>query len=133
MLQQEHVNEQEEALREAVRSLTDEQRKAYFKAFNRQLKDPDTYASLNYFFITGLHHFYLGRWLAGLFDLGVFIAGVVLIIIGQWQLGVGMIVVMSLLELWALFRAQVIVQDYNNRISRQILNELRQAATGENG
>jgi hypothetical protein len=51
--------------------------------------------------------------------------GVFLIIGGQWPIGVGLIVVMSLLELWALFRAQIIVQDYNNRLSRQILEELQ--------
>ncbi len=124
MLQQERVDEQEEALREKVRGLSEEQRKAYFKAFNKRLKDPDTYASLNYFFITGLHHFYLGKWLAGLFDLGVFVLGVVLIVVGLWPFGVGLIVLMSILELWALFRAQVIVQDYNNRQSEQILQEL---------
>lgn len=125
MLEQEQVDEAEEAIRRRVRELSDEQRHRYFKAFNRQLKDPDTYASLNYFFITGLHHFYLGKWLAGAVDLAVFIIGVALIVMGAWPLGVGVIVAMSALELWALFRAQIIVQDYNNRLSERLLETIQ--------
>lgn len=126
MLQQEQVDKQEEVLRGKVRALSDDKRRAYFKVLNKQIKDPDTYASLNYFFVTGLHHFYLGKWLAGFIDLSVFIVGVILIVSGLWPLGVGIIVVMSVLELWALFRAQIIVQDYNNRLAQQILDELQQ-------
>ena len=41
--------------------LTDEQRKEYYDRFRREVRDPDTYAVLNYFFLAGLHHMYLGN------------------------------------------------------------------------
>jgi TM2 domain-containing membrane protein YozV len=129
MLRQEAVDEEEEALRQRARALDEERRQRYFALLKSRVKDPDTYATLNYFFVTGLHHFYLEKWLAGLLDLGLFVAGVLLIVLGLWPLGVGLIVVISILELWALFRAQIIVQDYNNRLARQILNALQRQGT----
>lgn len=45
--------------------------------------------------------------------------------IGLWPLGLGLIVLISVLELWALVRSQVIVQDYNNRVLRGALERAR--------
>lgn len=123
MLDQREVNAEEERLRELARALPDEQRKAFFQDAKRQLRDPDTYAVLNWFFLAGVHHFYLGRWGRGLFNLGLFVAGIALIIAQQVWLGIGLILLVSVGELWALFRAQIIVQDWNNEVYRSLLEK----------
>lgn len=124
MLKQAEVDAREEAIRLEVRQLPDELRKQFYERAEKELKDPDTYAVLNYLFIAGLHHFYLGRWFRGLINLAVFSAGVYLLFLEQWQNGLIVIGAITVLELYALFRAQIIVKDYNNRISTDILESL---------
>lgn len=125
MLSREAVEREEEALRAELGVLPDAARAAAYRDAEKRLRDPDTYATLNWLFITGLHHFYLGRWVRGAIDLGGFCFGVVLIVLGLWPLGLGLIVLISVLELWALARSQVIVQDYNNRVLRGALERAR--------
>lgn len=122
MLSQQDVNAEEERLRELANSLPDEQRKEFYREVKRQLRDPDTYAVLNWFFLAGLHHFYLGRWSRGFLNLAVFLIGVTLIIVQLTWFGIALIVLVSAWELWALFRAQVIVQDWNNQLYRRLLS-----------
>ena len=124
MLKQDEIDAREEELRLAVRELPDGQRKAFYERAEKELKDPDTFAVLNYLFIAGLHHFYLGRWLRGLINLLVFGAGVYLIWLEQWRNGLIIIGIITLLEFYALFRSQIIVKHYNNRISADILDSI---------
>jgi len=124
MLKQSEVDAREEKIRLTVRELPDELRKRYFEEAESRLKDPDTYAVLNYLFIAGLHHFYLGRWIRGLINLVVFSGGVYLIYLEQWQNGLISIGAITIIELYALFRSQVIVKHYNNKISEAILDSL---------
>lgn len=121
MLNQYEVDAEEERLRERVNALPDERRKAFYDEARRALKDPDTYAVLNWFFLAGLHHFYLGRWQRGMADLALLIAGIMLFVSGQPLLGLLPILTVVALELWALFRSQVIVQDWNNEVYRRLL------------
>jgi len=124
MLNKQQVQQEEEALRLIIRDLPDDKRKQFYAIAKKKLKDPDTFAVLNYIFVTGLHHFYLGHWLRGMFNLVVFIVGITLIVMGLWQLGLGIIAAISLLEVYALFRSQLIVQDYNNHVMRVTLEKL---------
>ncbi len=124
MLDKAEVQAEEEALRLAIRDLPDEQRKRFYAIAKKKLKDPDTFAVLNYLFITGLHHFYLGHWLRGIINLVAFMGGISLIISGLWIIGLGVIVGVSALEVYALFRSQLIVQDYNNQVMRVTLLHL---------
>lgn len=126
MLKQSEVDAREEEIRLMVRELPDAQRKSYFEQAESRLKDPDTYAVLNYLFIAGLHHFYLGRWLRGLINLAVFGGGVYLMFLDQWRNGFIVIGIITALELYALFRSQIIVQHYNNSISEEILDSMEQ-------
>ena len=121
MLNQHEVDSEEERLRALAQALPDMQRKAFFEDAKERLRDPDTYAVLNWFFLAGLHHFYLGKWIKGLCNLAVFVAGIVLIFVQSAWLGLGLILLVSVWELWALFRAQIIVQDWNNRLYRDLL------------
>jgi len=124
MLKQNEVDAREEEIRLAVRELSDEQRKTFYERAEKELKDPDTFAVLNYLFIAGLHHFYLGRWLRGLINLAVFGGGIYLMVLEQWKNGLIVIGIITLLELYALFRSQIIVKHYNNRISAEILDSI---------
>ena len=124
MLSKETVQEKEESIRKLVRELSDEKRLIFFKESEKKLKDPDTYATLNYIFIAGLHHFYLGQWLFGLINICVFWAGAVMIFTGYLYVGVFFIIAVSILELYGLFRSQVIVQDYNNAVMEKIYRDI---------
>lgn len=123
MLKPDEVEQEEERLRERANALSDEQRKAFYGRLKRELRDPDTYAVLNWFFLVGLHHFYLGRWMRGSVNICLVLLGGVLLVAEQWFLGIGMIVIVLLMEIWELFRSQVIVQDWNNRIFRSLLEQ----------
>ena len=121
MLHRDGVEAEEERLREAVNALPDASRRAFYRDARRQVKDPDTYAALNWLFLTGAHHFYLGRWAHGLADLGLLLAGVALLFGPAFPLGIALLLALTALEAWALFRSQLIVQDWNNRIYRRLL------------
>lgn len=126
MLAQQQVDAEEEQLRELAAALPDLQRQQFFQQLQRELRDPDTYAALNWCFPAGLHHFYLGQWRRGLFNLLVFIAGLALLFSPWPWLGVALIVLISVAELWALFRSQIIIQHWNNQIMRRLLDETQQ-------
>lgn len=121
MLKQEAVDAEEESLRAAIRGLSEEQRADFYRHAGKAVKDPDTYAALNWFFIAGLHHFYLKRWLLGLMDLAALFVAIAGFAAGQVWAGVVLLLVIYSWELVQLFRSQIIVQDWNNRLYRDLL------------
>ena len=129
-LKSEEVEQKEDELRSEIRALDEERRKSFYKSFSNNLKDPDTYAVLNFFFITGLHHFYLGNHIQGSINLSGLLAGMILMlggIDGPWVLGLSIIILIILIELPALFRSQIIVKNYNNLLSERTLKETKDA------
>ena len=112
---------EEERLRLAVRELSDSARNQFYTQLERQVKDPDTYAVLNYLFISGLHHFYLGNWWRGLINLAVFVAAIVLMFTNNLWLGIILLLTITVAELYALFHSQLIVREHNNRLMQQLL------------
>jgi len=124
MLKQSIVDEQQEQIRRQVGELTDEKRKLYYRLFEQRVKDPDTYATLNYIFIAGLHHFYIGKWQLGLLNICAFGGGIALIVAGHTEVGIAALVGIALFELYELFRSQIIVQAHNNFISQTVLSEI---------
>lgn len=121
----ETVKQHEEALRLQVRQLDDSQRKQFYHQFNQQMKDPDTYAVLNYLFLAGLHHFYLGKMSRGWINLLVFGIGVLLMVVGLGWIGLALIVLISVAELKALFQSESVVTDHNNRLMESLLSQFR--------
>jgi hypothetical protein len=117
------IDAEEDRLRAAAARLPDSERAAFYREARRRFRDPDTYAVLNWFFMVGLHHFYLGRHLRGLLDIALVAGGVALMIAGHGLAGLTAVLVVFVLELQALFRSQVIVQAWNNRIQRALLRE----------
>lgn len=120
MKTKEAIQEEEERIRKLVRELPDEKRLLFFYQAEKNLKDPDTYATLNFLFVAGLHHFYLGQWGRGSINLFIFLAGVVFLFAGQVVIGIGLLIAISVVELKALFAAQIVVQDYNNAVMERI-------------
>lgn len=124
MLHKTAITAEEENLRQQVRHLNASERARFYTLFQREVKDPDTYAVLNYLFISGLHHFYLEKWWRGLINLIIFVTAVFLMFNDQLWLGIYLFLTITIIELYALFRSQIIVQDYNNRLMRRLLNEI---------
>lgn len=118
------IQQDEERIRKWVRELPDDKRLQFFREAEKQLKDPDTYAALNFLFIAGLHHFYLGKRVRGAINLFVFFAGVVLLFTGWMLLGVLLLIFICVVELKALFQSQAIVQQYNNEVMEAIYREI---------
>lgn len=118
------VQQDEERIRELVRALPDEKRLLFFTQTEKELKDPDTYATLNYLFIAGLHHFYLNKWQRGTINLGVFLCGVVSLLSGMTLFGAMLLIAITLVELRALFQSQIIVQEYNNAVMEAIYRQI---------
>jgi len=116
--------QKEESLRVRASELEDSKRKIYYARLNKLLKDPDTYAVLNWIFLAGLHHFYLKNYLRGFANLFIFIIGVILLFNSYFLYGSIVIGVILVAELYELFFSQSIVLEYNNNVSEQILLEL---------
>lgn len=123
---QQRLEAREEALRDRARTLHRDKRETFYRRFNAELRDPDTYAALNYLFIAGLHHFYLKRWTWGALDLGVFTIGVAAILAGQGGWGLLLLAAVTVWELPQLFRAQTLVAEYNIGLQEQLLRELEE-------
>ena len=115
------LDKEEDSLRSTVTGLQPEHRKYYYELERTKIKDPDTYAALNYIVIGGLHHFYLGKWLFGLLNLIGTLVGFMTFTIGGWAL----IVFVLVIELPQLFRSQSIVKRWNNAVMAETLRETR--------
>lgn len=130
MSYKEAVQEKEDSIRLLVRELPDNLRLIFFKESEKKLKDPDTYATLNYIFIAGLHHFYLGKWGRGLINILVFWVGVIILFTDYISVGVFILVAISIFELYELFKSQTIVQDYNNDVMEKIYHDITKLNKG---
>jgi hypothetical protein len=116
------LDQEEDLLRSQVTQLSPEHRQYYYRLEGQGIKDPDTYAALNYIIVGGLHHFYLGRWLFGLLNLTGTIVGGLTFSVGGWML----VAVVLVIELPQLFRSQAIIKRYNNQIMAKCLTSTRQ-------
>ena len=126
MQSQEEVNKEENNLRNEIQKLSDENKKIFYSKIEKEIKDPDTYAVLNWLFIAGLHHFYLKKYLNGSINLSVFLLGSTLSFFDDttFGIGIGMLVSLFIVELFQLFKSQLILQDYNNMVTKRLLGEL---------
>lgn len=123
MLKQQRVDAEEERIRACVAELSDAARVIFYQKLTRELKDPDTYAVLNWCFLIGFHHFYLKQWFRGLLNIMVSIISISMLFTSIWLLGVIFLLVVTIFEMADLFRSQIIVQHYNNQLMQALLNE----------
>lgn len=119
------LRQEEEQIREQISQLNAGQKKQYYALEVAQVKDPDTYATLNWAFLAGLHHFYLGKWQRGLINLLLMCIGAILFFshLLPW-LGGAMIVLVFLIEIPQLFNSQKIIHQYNNELMKRLLKQV---------
>lgn len=120
---------EENKLREQVASLSVAQKRKYYAQALRHIKDPDTYAALNWVFVMGLHHFYLGKWQRGFINLALMLTGVWLYLSGMFTLfGAMIIVFVFIIELPQLFNSERIIYQYNNQLMKDLLKQFEHNA-----
>jgi len=113
----EALRQESDKLRRRVTQLPPDARRAYYADEAKLIKDPDTYAVLNYFFVFGLHHFYLGKFFTGLICLILYIVGMLTFLVGGWII----ILLLAVFDLPQLFFIQRIVHKHNNKIARRLV------------
>lgn len=123
-LNTEEVDNKEESLRLRVSLLEGDKRKSYYTRMENEIKDPDTYAVLNWIFLAGLHHFYIGKYIRGAGNLLGFALGVTFLFSSEPVIGAVIIGLILIFELYELFFSQSLIKQYNNEISEKILSDL---------
>jgi hypothetical protein len=120
----EALEAQEEELKQQVNGLTQRQKKRYFAEQTRQLKDPDTYAVLNWAFLGGFHHLYLRKYRLFIVECTLLVIAIIGLVMSQPYFAL-ILVGLVLFELPQLFLAQKIARQYNYHVSRSIYEHVR--------
>ena len=132
MFSEKELNLEETELREQVSLLTPEQYQKYLQMEQSLRKHPGTYAALNWFFLLGLHHFYLRRWPRGIIDLLLSsIAVYVLFNTDSPAYGGALLLAVAIIEVPQLLNYEHLVHSHNNQMMRRCLRHLTQAAAVE--
>ncbi|EHK9018646.1 TPA: hypothetical protein I7783_21320 [Vibrio vulnificus] len=120
----EQLEENEELLRKQVNLLPEVQKKEFYNRQSKQLKDPDTYATLNWLFLGGFHHCYLGKY--GLFalEITILLVSVVGLVLGHTS-ALLILMLLVIYELPQLFFSQKIARQHNYDLSCKIFNGVR--------
>jgi len=120
----EELRLEENQLREQIASLSVEQKRQYYAQELKHIKDPDTYAALNWIFLAGLHHFYLGKWQRGLINLASMCVGLIFYFSGIFALfGAVLILFVFIIELPQLFNSENVIHNYNNQLMKKLLQQ----------
>lgn len=120
----EQLEKQEELLRSQVNSLPEHQKKEFYERQSKSLKDPDTYATLNWFFLGGFHHCYLGKYALFALELILLIVSIVSFVLGHPSAFL-ILALLIIYELPQLFFSQKIARQHNYQLSCEIFNEVR--------
>ncbi len=124
-MDRENLRQEENQLREQIAALSLSQKRQYYALELQHIKDPDTYAALNWAFFAGLHHFYLGKWLRGSLNLILMLVGALLYFTHIFSIiGLALIIFVLIIELPQLFNSQNIIYQYNNQLMRRLLQQL---------
>ncbi|NRB68326.1 MAG: hypothetical protein HRU48_13315 [Vibrio sp.] len=120
----EQLEKNEELLRKQVNSLPENQKKEFFERQSKKLKDPDTYATLNWFFLGGFHHCYLGKYALFAFELILLTVSVIGLFLGHTS-ALFILALLTIYELPQLFFSQKIARQHNYKLSCDIFNDVR--------
>jgi hypothetical protein len=120
----EQLEKNEDLLRSQVNSLPDDQKKEFYKRQSKRLKDPDTYATLNWFFVGGFHHCYLGKYSLFALELTLLTVSIVGLILDHSS-ALLILALLVIYELPQLFFSQKIARQHNYKLSCEIFNEVR--------
>lgn len=119
----EQLESKEEHLRKQVNALPENQKREFYHRQSKQLKDPDTYAALNWLFVGGFHHCYLGKYALFALEISLLTISMVGFFLGHS----GALVILALLviyELPQLFFSQKIARQYNYQLSCRIFEDV---------
>ncbi|QYK00845.1 TM2 domain-containing protein [Shewanella psychrotolerans] len=119
----EQLEENEDSLRKQVNALPEAQKKEFYKRQSEELKDPDTYAALNWFFLGGFHHCYLRKYALFSFELILLTISIIGLVL-EYTNSLFIIAFLVLFELPQLFFSQKIARQYNYDVSCDIFNEV---------
>jgi len=122
----EQLEKQEELLRSQVNSLPEHQKKEFYERQSKRLKDPDTYATLNWFFLGGFHHCYLGKYALFALELILLIVSIVGFVLGHPSAFL-ILALLIIYELPQLFFSQKIARQHNYQLSCEIFNDVRRS------
>jgi hypothetical protein len=122
----EQLEKQEELLRSQVNSLPEHQKKEFYERQSKSLKDPDTYATLNWFFLGGFHHCYLGKYALFALELILLIVSIVGFVLGHPSAFL-ILAFLIIYELPQLFFSQKIARQHNYQLSCEIFNDVRRS------
>lgn len=120
----ENLERNEELLRKQVSLLPESQRKEFYKRQSEELKDPDTYAALNWLFLGGLHHCYLGKYTLFAVELILLSVSIIGFVLGHPS-ALLILILLVAYELPQLFFSQKIARQYNYHVSCEIFNDVR--------
>ena len=120
----EQLEENEELLRKQVSLLPEIQKKEFYNRQSKKLKDPDTYATLNWFFLGGFHHCYLGKYALFALEITLLLVSVVGLVLGHTS-ALLILVLLIIYELPQLFFSQKIARQHNYDLSCEIFNDIR--------
>ncbi|WP_394247082.1 hypothetical protein [Vibrio profundi] len=120
----EQLEQNEELLRQQVNALPESQKKEFYHRQSKMLKDPDTYATLNWFFLGGFHHCYLRKYALFVIEITLLIVSVIGLFLDHSS-ALFILVLLVIYELPQLFFSQKIARQYNYQISCEIFNEVR--------
>lgn len=129
---QKDLDQLDDRLRSHLCALPDARRRDYYDAVNPRLRDPDTFVVLCWSLgFLGLHHLYLGRWLAFVRDLvaGACVVGLAIfwMLNGEWShtaiLFVIAVAITVFDTLYNLVFSQRIVQKHNIMLGLAWLNQ----------
>ena len=117
----------EEKIRILAGQLPGDKRLLFWTEVQKKLKDPDTYAAMNFAFMFGLHHFYVGKWIRGLLAISLFVLGLITLFVVP-MVGVLLIACVICSAIPALFRSDTIVRQYNNELMEQMYRQVKNDA-----
>jgi len=124
----EQLEQNEEILRQQVNQLPEAQRKQFYQRQAEKLKDPDTYAALNWFFLGGVHHCYLGKYALFVIEITLLMVSIIGYILGHPS-SLFLLMLLVIYELPQLFFSQKIARQHNYQLSCEIFNEVRRNET----
>lgn len=128
MFSEKELNLEETELRERVRNLPDSQRRRYLAMEQARLRSSDTYRLLNWFFLLGLNHFYLHRWLRGGINLLASVLAFYLWFFTEMRGYPALILVaLVLIEIPQTLNARHLVHHFNNRVMYNCLRSATNA------
>lgn len=117
------LEKKEDILKDQIKQLSEEKRKAFYQLQLKKLKDPDTYASVNWLFLGGFHHLYLRKYALFFIEFTLLILCIIGLFLGHSS-AIFILLAISLYELPQLFFSQKIARQYNYQISCEIFNSI---------